>query len=72
MRAYKTVVCERLSVCLSVCGIARADGVSKNSRRGGAGVKGRGFLDFFSEAVFMKHLIRASTSYGLWEVRIIT
>ena len=52
MRAYKTVVCERLSVCL--CGsIARADvGVSKNSKRGHrsqGNPSRKTFLDFFTK-----------------------
>jgi hypothetical protein len=54
MRAYKTVACERLSACLC-SSIARADGVSKNVKRGQVSVL-RGFTPIFqSEEVFMKH-----------------
>ena len=68
MRAYKTVVCERLSVCL--CGsIARADvGVSKNSKRGHRSQETpRGKLSSIfsrSSSMKMKHPILSKATFG--------
>ena len=69
MRAYKTVVSERLSVCL--CGsIARADvGVSKNSKRGLSAHQEtpRGKLSsIFSRScsMKMKHPILSKATFG--------